>query len=959
MEGARRVAEGRAFGRSRRVLFALAVTACAVFVGATAWSIRQSHRQSIMAAEHEAVNLARVLDQHAEGVFAQVDHLLRHVAREHRSGHEPSDMNEDVVELPRMRSLMILDEAGRLDTIYGGFEAGFDSRGAALLAGGGEGEGLSIGGPFRGGNDDWMIPVWRPLFDREGTRAGWVVAILESTQFATFYKSLNLGQGGLVSVVHADGPLLFRAPSIEAMIGQDLSGRPLFVEHLARAPSGVFRIVTGGDAVDRIQAYRRVSGLPLVVMVGLSVDHVLADWRRNALYQGAFALGMVGLVAALALALARQLRHLRDSEQGLKAIADYTYDWEHWVAPDGRLLWVSPAVQRLTGYLPAECLAMEDFPLPLIHPDERATVGARWREAPQGGSARDLEFRLLRKDGGVIRASVSWQPIRDGAGPLGVRSSVRDITKRRLIEDALLESRARLTRAQQIAKLGSWELDIDSGRLWWSDEVHRIFGVDQQVAEPTYQTLLDHVHEDDRLAVIQAMDATLNEGRPFSIDHRVNLPRGEERFVHEQAEVILDADGRPSRMIGTLQDITERKHMQSQLVQSAKLATLGEMAAGMAHELSQPLNIMRMAADGMLLMLERGKASAERQKGQFELIAEQARRMGEIIDHIRIFSRADSGPVGVFDALGAVNMAVSLLRPQLQAEGIHIELDPSSQRCLVRGRPVQLEQVMVNLLTNAKDALRERLARRPHPPGLIRVGAGCTGETVLITVADNGTGIPANLIDRLFEPFFTTKEVGSGTGLGLSVSFGIVSSMDGQIKARNGREGAVFEVALPGARPCRLTERAGPLRVPTPPPAVSSGDGRHVLVVDDEGQAAVAMADYLNGLGYRTTMARDGMSALECFAADPADVVVTDLRMPGGDGHALIEAIRNRNPRQPILVVTGHLGVTEHDAAPRADQHLLVMRKPISLKTLGDNVDTLSRAAVPTPSCPDLIRAST
>ncbi|MBF0332382.1 MAG: hybrid sensor histidine kinase/response regulator, partial [Alphaproteobacteria bacterium] len=226
------------------------------------------------------------------------------------------------------------------------------------------------------------------------------------------------------------------------------------------------------------------------------------------------------------------------------------------------------------------------------------------------------------------------------------------------------------------------------------------------------------------------------------------------------------------------------------------------------------------------------------QKGQFELIAEQARRMGEIIDHIRIFSRADSGPVEVFDALGAVNMAVSLLRPQLQAEGIHIELDPSSRRCMVRGRPVQLEQVMVNLLTNAKDALRERLACRPHPPGLIRVGASCTGETVLITVADNGTGIPANLIDRLFEPFFTTKEVGSGTGLGLSVSFGIVSSMDGQIKARNGREGAVFEVALPGARPCRPTGRAGPLRVPTPPPAVSSGDGRHVLVVDDEGQAA-------------------------------------------------------------------------------------------------------------------------
>ena len=156
-----------------------------------------------------------------------------------------------------------------------------------------------------------------------------------------------------------------------------------------------------------------------------------------------------------------------------------------------------------------------------------------------------------------------------------------------------------------------------------------------------------------------------------------------------------------------IRDITRRKHVHSQLVQTAKLATLGEMAAGMAHELSQPINIIRMAAEGALLLIERGKANQDYQTGQFALMASQAGRMAEIIDHIRIFSRKEPGEVVVYDAALTLKRAVDLMHPQLLSGGVMVRADLCNTPARVEGRPIQLEQVIINLLTNAADAIRE------------------------------------------------------------------------------------------------------------------------------------------------------------------------------------------------------------------------------------------------------------
>ncbi|WP_158240456.1 ATP-binding protein [Telmatospirillum siberiense] len=389
-----------------------------------------------------------------------------------------------------------------------------------------------------------------------------------------------------------------------------------------------------------------------------------------------------------------------------------------------------------------------------------------------------------------------------------------------------------------------------------------------------------------------------------------------------------------------IRDITERKQVQEQLVQTAKLATLGEMAAGMAHELSQPINIIRMAAEGALLMIDRRKASQEYQEKQFALMAAQAGRMAEIIDHIRIFSRQDTGSVAVFDARDSVSMAVQLMESQLQADGIEVTSAVPGQSCPVLGRPVQLEQVIINLLTNAQDAVKTVNTMAAQAGRILVETALSPSGDLRIVVADNGTGIGEPHLDRIFEPFFTTKEVGSGTGLGLSVSFGIITAMGGRLEARNlSPRGAQFTITLPlaGEQP-RSTGGADPAPVDTAFPAGPAR--RHILLVDDEPQAIDTMGTYLREFGYRVSQATSGNTAFHLFESDPADVVVTDVRMPDGDGEELVRKLRKVSPALPIVVVTGHIGTTEslEDAAAPA---LTILKKPISLAAMAKAIENL------------------
>lgn len=253
--------------------------------------------------------------------------------------------------------------------------------------------------------------------------------------------------------------------------------------------------------------------------------------------------------------------------------------------------------------------------------------------------------------------------------------------------------------------------------------------------------------------------------------------------------------------IALVRDITEQKSLQSQLIQASKLATVGEMAAGIAHELNQPLNIMRMAADNVLIRMESGNADLDYAQENLNLISDQAARMGKIILHMRVFSRQDTSDFAPFDPVRPAQNACDLMRRQLQLENVALEFEGTSADLLADGSESQLEQVIINMITNARDAILDKNEERDgdNVRGTVHVVAQPSDEdmTFVIRVRDNGGGIPPDILGRIFDPFFTTKDVGVGTGLGLSVSYGIVNSMGGTITAKNTDGGCEMLIELP------------------------------------------------------------------------------------------------------------------------------------------------------------------
>jgi two-component system cell cycle sensor histidine kinase/response regulator CckA len=464
--------------------------------------------------------------------------------------------------------------------------------------------------------------------------------------------------------------------------------------------------------------------------------------------------------------------------------------------------------------------------------------------------------------------------------------------------------------------------------LYANPAADRVFGLEGQSL--IGHSVIDLVPPDTREMIARRV-ANPPTGKVLA-EHRMQRMDG----LPFDAEIVGSSvayHGHPARFL-VIRDVTERRQVQEQLVQTSKLATLGEMAAGLVHELSQPLNIIRLTAEGALLFIERGKATPEWQAQQFELIAEQSQRTAEIIDDIRIFSRRDTSPIQVFDAIGAVRSALSVLEGQMRPDEIEIETDLPEQPVPVRGRRVQLEQVVMNLLSNAHHALKEKQDSDTGGwAATVSISAARRGNNVLITVEDTGPGIPPQVRSRIFEPFFTTKEAGRGTGLGLSVSFGIINSMGGRLEIKDRPVGACFTITLPVDDMAAVAveeEREAPRPLPQ-----QTG---HIMVVDDEQTAAATVGRYLEELGHRITLCTSGSQAYDTFMRDPADVVITDLRMPSGGGEKLVERLRDFDPLLPIVIVTGHLGATERLAENLQDDRCTVLKKPVALARLGDIV---------------------
>ena len=545
-------------------------------------------------------------------------------------------------------------------------------------------------------------------------------------------------------------------------------------------------------------------------------------------------------------------------------------------------------------------------------------------------TASDVEFR--RGDESIYcDLSASRARTRDGELTLVI---LHDVTERREAGERLRRNEAQLAEGQKLAKLGSFEWLVPENEVSWSDEMYRIFGRDPATFSPTYENYMEAVHPDDRAVLAETVQQALNGTRPYEWENRILLPGGEVRHMAVRGEVWRGRSGEPLRVVGVGQDITERLLLEQQLLQAQKMEAVGQLAGGVAHDFNNMLTVIGSYVD--LAREQTAKDSPIR--ADLEEIRHAADSATALTRQLLAFSRKQ---VMQPRPLKLSQVARSMERMLGRLIGEHIELvlqldDDTGQ---VMADPGQVEQLLMNLAVNARDAMPDggqiviRTVGREIAAGDLPHGWELRpGAYQELTVSDTGVGMDTELRNRIFEPFFTTKPQGQGTGLGLSTVYGIVKQSEGSIDVQSSPGGGTtFTILLP-----RLTQQAAPEHVSLPRiQAIQRKASGSILLVEDEPQLRALARRILERGGYEVFEAADGEQAVAMCAErkDAIDLVLTDVVMPRMSARDMIERLAGACGGAPVLFMSGYAG---DDVLRRglADPGMNFLQKPFTPQSL-------------------------
>lgn len=548
------------------------------------------------------------------------------------------------------------------------------------------------------------------------------------------------------------------------------------------------------------QSQRFPSWLPWSAGLALAVC-VLGLWQAFVMHQGrtvaALSLTLLigGLIIATFLALTVYLAQTafnRSLELQIYRMAfENSIDGILLTGVDGSVQAANPAACQILGRTEQEIC--QEKRKGVVDESDRRFQQLLEQRSRTGVAHGEISAR--RKDGTFFPVEVSSVTFKDPLGNVRSCTSLRDISRRKRAESELRIQTERLSLATRAASIGVWDLDLRTRMTIWDDTHFEMFGIPKQIPMP-YEAWARTVHPDDLPAAEASLQRVINLKTQDYVEFRIIRPDGSLRYISSAQGIVLDEQGKAIRIVGIAMDISERKRLQEQLAISARLSAVGMMAGGVAHEVNNPLAIIRASASDLLDIIHaEGQVSLEEVTRNARRIQQTADRIATIVKSLRRIAREGSQddflPVPVSKI---VEETLEICQERFGAHSVTLRLPRIDPRLKVSCREVQIAQVLLNLLTNAFDAVAGQPGEK-----WVQLEVKRTGESIIFSVVDSGPGIPPEIRSRIMEPFFTTKEVGKGVGLGLSVSRTMAEEHGGKLELVESLGHTCFSLTLPVA----------------------------------------------------------------------------------------------------------------------------------------------------------------
>jgi PAS domain S-box-containing protein len=652
-------------------------------------------------------------------------------------------------------------------------------------------------------------------------------------------------------------------------------------------------------------------------------------------------------------------RELRESEEKFRTLIANISDVIVILDRGGTIRYSSPNLARHFGWAPQDLQGQKIYDT--MHASDRARVQGRIAAlTAQPGETLTLAYRYQTKNRSYRHIEMTLVNLIATPRIQGLVGNFRDISERIASEQALKTSEQALKRAQAIAHVGNWELDLATKTIRGSEEWQRIFGLEEKVGGLPLKAVQALIVDQDRPQVRKQLDALIFTGRPYDVTYRIERDGDREQvWIHSRAELIGKEGRDGARVCGVIQDITaakqaaaEKAQLENQLRQAQKMESIGTLAGGIAHDfnniLSPIIGFAEMTAEDL-------PADSQARANMGEILR-AGRRAQEMVQQILTFSRHHSQERKPVQIAPIVQESLKLMRSSLPAT-IDIRSQVEDEDGFVQADATQIHQMIVNLCTNAYHAMRAsggtlnvyldemHLPTTDAPP----VVGMAPGRYTRIRIQDSGHGMSSEVLDRIFEPYFTTKAQGEGTGMGLSMVHGIVKNHSGFIDvASTVGEGTTFSLYLPQILHTDETS------INETTDFIPLGH-EHLLLVDDEAQLLDMQRQMLERLGYEVTATSSSVEALNMFCQNPGafDLMITDQTMPNLTGGELAAQVLHIRENLPIILCTGFSESFSPEAAAEIGiRHYL--HKPIPLKSLARTVRlVLNDAFQPTPQQAD------